>query len=205
MRVAICISGLVESKNENTNLQKNNRCAKRHFGEYDFYYSTYHSEKEKFEEAFPDEKCFYQDEPEITYHPYEIHPTFWESNRFLRTKEFIDRGGQKRIEWSSHHYKQILTHARLCDTIKDDYDVVVRLRYDSWISKYASMKSYVEKCLDSNVVYGFSATKHVNIDKISEFDSSPFGTHYQWIVDQCIIHPMNFLDLSRVEDRKSVV
>jgi len=199
MRVAVCISGLVQSNNKHTNLIKNNLCAKRHFGQYDFYYATYHTEKDKFESTFPNEKCLYLDEPEITYHPYELPHYYWEANRYESTRQWIMKGGPKRLEWSSHHYKQILTHARLCDTIKDSYDVVVRLRFDSWISRYANFEQYVKDSFDTNTVFGFSATKHLMIDKIREFDSSPFGSHYQWIVDQCIIHPVKYLNLSYVE------
>ena len=199
MRVAVCISGLVQSNNKHTNLIKNNLCAKKHFGQYDFYYSTYHSQREKFERFFLEDHCLYQEEAEITYHPYQIPPNLWESNRFAKTKAFIERGGRARIDYASHHYKQIISHARLCDSIKNDYDVIVRLRYDSWISRYAKFDEYVKECYNANMCFGFSATKHKNLDKCREFDSSPFGTHHQWIVDQCIIHPMKFINLSYVE------
>ena len=200
MRVAVCISGACVSKNPNTNLQKNLSRVKQFFPDYDYHCATGSSFQRTFENNFPEETAHYYPEPDIGYHPYfDIPPEHWESNRFAETKSFIQRGGMHRREWTSHHTKQHLIHAWLCDKIKDDYDVVVRARFDTWIYKDADFIPYVIDTYENNRINSFSATKQNYFDKLRQFDTNPAGRHHNWIVDQLIMHPMSFIDRAYVD------
>lgn len=200
MRVAVCISGVCASKNANTNLRKNNERLKQFFPNYDFHYATWSQYQETFEKNFPTESCEYYPEPIINYHPYfDIPNELWESNRFGETKAFIARGGLQRREWTSHHTKQHLIHAWLCDKIKSDYDVIIRARFDTWIYKSADFIPYVIDTYENNRINAFSATKQNYFDVLRQFDTNPGGRHFHWIVDQMIIHPASFINREYVE------
>jgi|SRR5210317_845479 len=199
MKVAVCISGLLNSHSKHTSVNNNLNCARKKFPDYNFHFATYPQFKEDFEEKFPGEVCHYFPEPKVTYHPYEIKKEHWVSNRFQEAKDFIFRGGGKRKDWSSHHVKQHLTHFRLCNIIKDDYDVIVRLRFDSWISRNADFIPYVIDTFENQRTNSFSATKKKKFDELNQFDSSPKGRHYNWMTDQMIIHPASFVNLNLVE------
>lgn len=199
MRVAVCISGVCASKNTSTNLIKNLKRVRRFFPDYDYHFATYDKYEDVFKKNFPDEICNYYPEPVVKYHPYEIPHNLWESDRFAETKDFINRGGLVRREWTAHHTKQLLIHSWLCDTIKDNYDVVVRARFDTWIYEHADFIPYVIDTYKNNRVNSFSATKQNHFDKINQFDTNPGGRHHNWMVDQLIIHPMSFMNREYVE------
>lgn len=199
MRVAVCISGVCASKNPSTNLKKNLERIRRFFPDYDYHFATYNQFENVFKKNFPEEFCHYFPEPVINYHPYEIPHNLWESDRFAETKAFINRGGLVRREWTAHHTKQHLIHAWLCDTIENNYDVVIRARFDTWIYEHADFIPYVIDTYKNNRVNSFSATKQNHFDKINQFDTNPGGRHHNWMVDQLIIHPMSFMNREYVE------
>lgn len=197
MKIAVLISGLCHSKHPSTSLKKNNERLREKFPTADFYYATYTQFEQTFKDNF-DEECLFLIEPIIHYHPYDIAEEHQESKRYKETQAYINRTNNK--EWSWHHTKQHLTHARLSDTIDTSkYDVIVRARFDTWIHKDADFTSYLEVTYNEGIVHGFAATKWKRgLSKLTQFDTSPFGRHYHWLTDQLIMYKPEQLDTSQV-------
>ena len=190
MKIAVCVSGAFKNGNSNTSIIRNNEIQKNKFPTADFYYATWDTYKNDFEKIFPDEKCEYFPEIEMIYHPYldipkadHISPFYQDTANFM----IKDKTG-KRLEWSSHHTKQILIHFWLADTIKDEYDVVVRTRFDGYIAKTADFLEYLEDTFKNHRANCFGATKKQKFEELNEFDSSFGKKHHMWILDQLIIH-----------------
>jgi hypothetical protein len=200
MKVAVCVSGAFRTGNPKGSLVRNNEIQKIKFPDADFYYATWEGYKDEFEKVFPNEKCEYFPEPTMHYHPYkDIDKKDHVSERYEATENWMKKGGEKRLEWSSHHTKQILIHAWLTNKIKDDYDIIIRTRFDVFISKNADFTEYLEDTYTNNTINCFGATKHKKFDSINEFDSSYGARHYQWLVDQLIIHTPDALSIDNVD------
>jgi len=200
MKVAVCISGQCVSNNPKTNLTHNNDIIKQHFPNLNFYYATWNSYKNEFEQEFPKYLCRYFEEPNINYHPYlDIPKDKHITKRYQSTLEFMkkDKTGN-RLKWSAHHTKQILIHHWLIKDLVDDYDVIVRARFDTFISKNANFDIFIEDTFDNNRVNGFGATKQKKFDILNEFDSSATGTHHYHILDQMIIHRTDMVNFDLV-------
>ena len=103
MRVAVLVSGRVNSAQGRTGLIRNNTRLKEKFPGADFYYGAWQSYKSEFDSVFPNETCEYFEEPVMHYHPYEI------SNKYHINKQFRDTAKwalkEERKEWTSHHTK----------------------------------------------------------------------------------------------------
>ncbi len=199
MKVAVCVSGQCVSNNKNTSILRNNSRLREHFVGADFYYATWDSFRNIFEQNFPDQQCFFFKEPEINYHPYAIPQKYWESDRYGKTKDFITAGGDKLWDWSRNHTKQLLIHAWLCKNLPHEYDVIVRTRFDVWIHKKADLMPFIVDTYRNNRINAITATKKKSFAELKAFDTSEGGTHREWLVDQLIIYPAKFLNLDYVD------
>jgi|Laugresbdmm110dd_1035094.scaffolds.fasta_scaffold09230_2 hypothetical protein len=199
MKVAVCISGQCVSNNQNTSILKNNNRLKEHFPECDFYYATWDSFKEIFQQNFPNQNCCFFHEPTINYHPYDIPKKYWESNRYASTRDFILAGGNKFWDWSKNHTKQLLIHAWLCKHFLHQYDVIVRTRFDVWISNNADFKTFLIDTYENNRINAITATKKRSFHKLKAFATNIGEAHHEWLVDQIIIHPASFLNPAYVD------
>lgn len=200
MRVAVCVSGQCVSKNPNTNIKDNISRLMDALPNADFYFASWVQYEKTFIDIFPDQHCFLFEEPSINYHPYDIPANKWVSNRFASAREFIKNGGEHSWEWSRHHTKQILIHSWLCEKLPNEYDVIVRTRFDVWVSYKANLLPYIEDTFYNNRVNAITATKRKGFNELRQFDASPGASHDQWLVDQMIIHPMKILDFTHVNE-----
>lgn len=139
MKVAICYSGLYREfpydwkKNHNvlTKLADN------------VYYSTWNNHPlPPIEEEI---KLF--DEPIIHYNPFRCKK-FIEKYPKIASAHFNNSGWNRLT-------KQILAHQFIIDTLPTSYDVIVRMRYDSWVGEFQDWKGFLQKCFDENVVISF--------------------------------------------------
>lgn len=201
MRIAVCVSGAFVTKKVGGNLERNNVIMKMMFPSADFYYATWSQYKDDFQKIFPKYSCVYYDEPKMHYHPYlDIIPDNFISAYYPETIEWVKKGGSKRIEWTSHHTKQVLAHAWLSDRVKHDYDIIVRIRHDAFIHKDANFTSYLEDTVTHQRANCFGATRAERFDKLIEVDMSVPSLHNTWIVDPIIIHPANAIDTNKVNE-----
>ncbi len=199
MRVAVCVSGAFNSVNGKDGIIKNNTIHKSLFPDADFYYATWDIFKLEFENVFPNEKCKYFSEVNMHYHPYvDIDKKDHCSTHYEKTTNWVKKGGKERIDWTSHHTKQILIHAWLIDEIKNNYDVIVRTRFDAYIFKEAKFSGYLEDTFKNNRANCFGATKQSKFDMLMEFDPVKHSRFNYWLLDQLIIHNSNVVDIEHV-------
>lgn len=192
MKVAVCVSGLLSGDF----IKRNNLVQKEKFANADFYYATWKRDESKFFKYFPSEECFFFDEPEMHYHPY--FPEGWSSEHFLETRNWVTR--TNRIEWSSHHTKQILIHAWLLNNIQKEYDIIVRTRFDAfiWRDKEANFIPFIEDSFDNNRANCFAVTQKPKFKDIYESDYIRTPKMRYWLLDQLIIHPRSIFDVDQV-------
>lgn len=192
MRIAVLVSGAFVTKRVDGNLVNNNLLLKSKFPTADFYYATWDRYKDQFETTFPNDKCIFFPEPELTYHPYlDIDPKHYISPRYKQTVDWVIKGGQNRITWTSHHVKQILIHSWLLNTIEQKYDVVVRVRFDTFIYKAADFSPYIKDTFVNHRANCFGATRPELFDILRHSDDPLYKI---WMLDQLIIHNPNVIN-----------
>lgn len=198
MRIAVLVSGAFITKRTNGNLVNNNLLLKSKFPIADFYYATWDQYKDQFEKLFPEDQCLFFPEPKLTYHPYlDINPKHYISPRYQQTVDWVIKGGKNRINWTSHHVKQILIHSWLLDTIKNKYDVIVRARFDTFIYAAADFSPYINDTFVNNRVNCFGATRPELFD-ILRINNDPL--YKTWMLDQLIIHNPNMINKDIVNE-----
>jgi hypothetical protein len=200
MKVAVCVSGAVRSQQGDAGLLRNYNRMKEKFKGADFYFATWNSFQSDFKRLFKEEKCFYFEEPKMHYHPYlDMQPEDYVSEYYKDTLDWIKKEGKQKIEWSSHHTKQILIHTWLLDKITEEYDVIVRTRYDAFISKKANFDDYIEDTFAKKRANAFATTRKEKFEDLYESDPKD-PKMKKWVLDQLIIHPKNFINKNVVED-----
>lgn len=205
MKVAVCISGALKSGNPKGQhsskrcLTNNNKIIRSKFPTADFYYATWDMYKDEFEKTFPDYLCNFFPEPQMHYHPYlDVDEKDYLSQAYKSIATgWARKGGQARTEWTSHHTKQILIHSWLISKIKDQYDIIVRARFDGFISKNADFTEYIKDTYNNKRANCFGTTKHDKFDNISPLTIHPDKANY-WMIDQLIIHPADAIDVNEV-------
>jgi hypothetical protein len=194
MKVAVCVSGLLSGNYIN----RNNRVLMEKFPTADFYYASWSTQKNKFTQHFPSKECFFFDEPVMHYHPYFIENCT--AQYYLETKNWIVK--QKKVDWSSHHTKQILIYAWLLDKIKEkNYDVIVRTRFDAfiWKDRVANFTPFVEDSFLNKRANGFAVTKKPSFKTLYESDYINTPKMKHWLLDQLIIHPTFMIDKTEID------
>ncbi len=195
MRVAVCVSGACSTGNPKGDLVRNNAIQKAKFPNADFYYATWDGFRPVFEKLFPHERCEYFPEVRMHYHPYtDIKPEDHTSRFYQSTADWINRGGDERLKWSAHHTKQILIHSWLTKKIEAGYDVIVRTRFDAFISKYANFTQHLADTNKHRRANCFAATKQNQFNQLHEFNVSPETQHGSTMLDQLIIYPAGAID-----------
>ena len=192
MKIAVCISGLVNGAFTKRNVE----VLKEKFVSADFYFATWEDQKTSFNSIFSNEKCFYFKPPEIHYHPYDAEN--FDSVHWRETKEWIKRCNKK--EWTKHHTKQHIIHAWLLDSIELEYDVIIRTRFDAfaWKSSIADFTRFVEDSFINKRSNCFAVTQKPKFKELYESDYGNNPKMKEWCLDQLIIHPRSAFDTKRV-------
>jgi len=201
IRVAVCMSGAYRTKLDGGSLLACNAIVKAKFPDADFYYATWEQFKPEFEKDFPLERCEYFDEPAMRYHPYlDIPLADHISERYQTTADFMNASGH-RIKWTSHHTKQILIHTWLSDKIKEQYDVIVRARFDQYLYEGADFTPYIKDTHENDRANCFLTTRPFRFPTLLEpKDQNAENTarNETWMFDSIIIHPANAIDADSV-------
>lgn len=195
MKVAVCISGIPESKYD---LQvRNNRVLKEKFPDADFYYATWKGHEELFYKHFPNDKCETFEEPVMLYHPY-MDITDFSSKDWEETKSWISK--TNRISWSRNHTKQIIIHSMLLYTLEEKYDIIVRTRFDAfvWDSPQVDFTPYVADSYENNRANCFAVTRKPKFKSLYESNYVADPKMRKWILDQLIIHPRSFFNHDQI-------
>jgi hypothetical protein len=200
MKIAVCISGAIRSNQGDAGLIRNYKRMKEKFPSADFYFATWNSFSSDFNRLFNSEKCFYFEEPKMHYHPYlDMKKENYASEYYKETLDWIVKEGKAKIEWSSHHTKQILIHAWLLDKITKEYDVIVRTRFDAFIFKNADFFPYLKDTVDYNRANAFATTRKEKFNELYDSDVNNEKMKY-WMLDQLIIHTPNAINKETVDE-----
>jgi len=139
MKVALCVSGQLRG-DWRKNLERLKEC----FPTADVFTATWGQN---------DSVTYSFEEPTIHYHPvldtepYQTHKAIEYKKRCATDDGLKDK--------TSHRTKQILAHDMMLDKIDNDYDIIVRTRFDCIISPEIDWNKYLEQSLEENCALGF--------------------------------------------------
>ena len=200
IKVAVVVTGLVRAKNLMGDVRRYNAIQKERFPNCDFFYTTWEDQRPVFEKNFPSEECFYYPQPEKAYHPYlDVKPEHYNEITELYGPRVTWAKGldTTRKTWTSHHAKQILNYAYMCRDMPQDYDVHIRIRFDSVINKFHQFDKYIKNAYNEGTVHGFAVTRK---NAFNEFYDSDTPKHKYYMLDQCIIHRRDVFDTQAAID-----
>lgn len=191
MKVAICISGMPRG-----NMTRNLALLKSKLP-YDVYLGSWTNHE------IPNNLLvngrYYYDAPNMHYHP--IVDTDPISPKLETIKDKMSKGIMKSdyYERTLHHTKQILIHSYLLKDIPDDYDMIIRSRYDTVISTKVDLHKYLYKSYDENIAIGFGTriSRHKNFNILKEIPkiypdgkNEKISNDWGWyLMDPLIMHP----------------
>lgn len=203
MKLAVCVSGICRGK-----VQRNLDNMKYHFPDADYFFATWKGkEKDALQHGIKDFYSFA--EPEMNYHPIKDvdgppAPKLMIQKKKCQTGEYGNQWQDK----TSHHTKQILIHDMLLNQIPKDYDMIVRIRFDTWLSRQVDFSEYLEKSYKKSIAVGFGTrtTRHKNMDQLAEVlkiypNYTDFSISQDWgwyLMDPMIFHPRSMWDSSLV-------
>ncbi len=208
MKIAILVNGQIRGK-----WKRNISRMQGRFPDADVFTSTWSG---KGNDKIVD---FVHDQPSIDYHPtLDTEPVpKWKSIQYKKNMQLgTDPLLRKQAQYRT---MQILGYDRLLNEISDEYDMCVRMRFDTYISLDPSIDwtSLIKRSYDENVAIGFGCrdsrwTHGVNklqelprfyppIDKSVKGDGiSNTNDWAYYIMDPLIIHPRKLWDSKRVWD-----
>lgn len=196
MRIALCYSGVARG-----NWLRNNTSVRYHFPKADVFYSTWRTAVAD----MPPVPYKTYGEPTMHYHPMkDVDPSLLtmklrENLKLLGGKQYYDR--------TLNHTKQILAHAyQLQDQVPPEYDMIIRLRYDTYLSPKVDFSKYVEKAYQENIAIGFGTrtSRHPNLHELKELprvepkDFSEIQDWHRYVMDPMILHPRKLFDTDMV-------
>ncbi|MGV7234725.1 MAG: hypothetical protein ACQ9ET_00560 [Nitrosomonadaceae bacterium] len=207
IKVAVCVSGAVthsldpcsSGTDHKRSFMNNYEILKNKFPTADFYYATWDTFEEQFKQAFPSISPTIFPEPEIPYHPYTgIKKEDHICTHFQGHVDWAIKGGETRLKWLSNATKQILIHTWLADTIRKDYDIIVRARFDGFISQQADFAPHIRDTFENHRVNGFTATRPSLFNVLRPIDRKSSARHNFWVMDNLIIHNADAINVDYV-------
>ena len=187
MKVALCISGGQRKGDvENETFMKRFCTA---FSNADFYYHTW-NETLLFEEP----NIITTPEPHLGYHSV-FHTDEYGGDYLDEKRQQVDKSHAKLNTGT----KQIIGHAILVQSLPDDYDIIIRTRWDCYVSTKYDWQTAIENCYNENKIYGYawrpknSKEFHNPYIMDKEFIRYPY-----MIADHVIIHRPSDIDPNSV-------
>jgi len=189
MKIALCISGLCDN-------DESEKFVERHKSI--FPHDTFTAAWDRDDLTMDVDYLF--DEPTIDYHPVtdviQLETTHTKlRNRGVR-KEIV---GEKWMDITRHWTKQILIHDYLLKRIPSDYDMIIRTRFDTIISKEINFVEFIESSYYENYAIGFN-TRYEKV-WLKHNELLEFVPHFNvgHVNDALILHPRNLWNSQLVE------
>jgi hypothetical protein len=197
MKVAVLYSGIPRG-----DFTRNLFSVKRHFPGADYFYSTWHDQVQVMPPRI-EYKSY--SEPKMHYH---CVSDVDESLLTMKLKSIksVLKTNSVLYERTKHHTKQILGHAYQLDDLDESYDMIVRIRYDCYLSPKVDIQSYLIKSYEENIAIGFGTrtTRHPNLHELKEIarvHPKTFTDIQDWsgyLMDPMILHPRKLFDTNLV-------
>ena len=208
MKIAICISGIARG-----NITRNIEHLKLAF-DGDLFFSTW-KEHENRMSSFYQSKLY--PEPEVHYNPWNECEQPCDIHRYLFYKREFDNVTplSKQPKWLNAT-KQIIAHAYQVEDLPAKYDMIVRVRWDTFVSKKTDFKNYIQDSYDNKRAIGFAIRgsrwpdvhKFFDIPHTYHADDGPstFGPNSPlssrdwqgYLNDNLILHPRELLDTQMI-------
>jgi len=158
-------------------------------------WSQDYEKRSKIVDSF-DAKVEIIDEYDIDYHPYEDN------------RDMVDTRNFKKKLWNPnptrhlHQTKQILNHNTLMKKYADDYDVIVRTRFDSITSPLQNFEPYLRECYENGTILTIQDMS--NVKKKRKFfkiynEHNPRQDQYMVFDGGLVIHPASWWNSTLVE------
>lgn len=196
MKIAVLYSGICRG-----NWLKNNGSVRFHFPDADYHFATWSSKPH----TMPAVQFKTQIEPEMHYHPLVDVPPEQLTPKLIQNKKLC--AGQAYYERTLHHTKQILAHGMQLAKLEEEYDLIVRVRYDTYLSPKVDFKPWMLKSVEENCAVGFGTRtqRHRELYKLEEVpklylegDNLKKNISQDWswyLVDPMIFHPPKLFDV----------
>ena len=200
MKIAICVTGICRG-----NVKKNMDIVRQKF-DGDFFYGTWNGREGDMKKVgikdfhtFPEPKMYYHPLADV---PEDIMPPVfktWELRKRMKTDLVL----RNKME---HYTKQILGHAHILEHVPEEYDMIVRVRYDTLISSKVDFTPWVEESYNENKAIGFGTrtSRHPFLHKLKKIphiwpnrNGPTPGVSNDWggyIMDPMILHPRALFD-----------
>jgi hypothetical protein len=196
MKVAVCVGGLTYQDSDNLMAELQAR-----FPNYSFFFGIWKGRENDLSKKLG---AYSFDEFEPTYHPYlDIDKKTWPPNIDHIVNVLNEKIARNDHTWSNkcyHQTKQIIMHSHMLDVIPEEYDMIIRTRYDIWLyDKTIPYEKFVEESFNLNKPIGFAR-------KMSS-QNGPYwsakGTHrnHWWegfLCDLILMHPKKLFKKEKV-------
>lgn len=221
MKVAICFSGVCE-----WSVDKNIERIQKKL-QFDCFYSTWKECESTFNEFLPNKTVVILPQPVMNYHPFidavptatSLLPEPFQSNlrRILKgpinkskqIRQQVESGKLDPNSWTATKYqngnKQILSHAYLVQSIPPEYDMIIRVRYDTVISTVVDFASWLDISFNTQSAVGFAimprgkVRRKYSLNKLVRASTSNEVLGQTFLMDHLIMHPRNIFDVERVK------
>lgn len=194
MKVAVCVSGIPRSGRPSRDISLNMVNVEKAFPNADVFFGTWESYVQRASALYPQRNILSMVEPVIDYHPYIDAPADVIHTEKLRKMIRQSHSNETLREQYSHQTKQIIAHANMVSSIPATYNVIVRVRYDTYVSVKADFTEFLNRCEKDGTTFGFAwMPGRSNFDEVYTIES---GSQYQerFLFDQLIIHRRDRFD-----------
>ena len=203
MKIAICISGIARGQ-----VKHNIGRMKEAFGDKaDIFTASWRGHKNDLTEQY---NAKYYDEPAIHYNPWKDCVTDNPHPKYKAYKQsFIDKTEISQHPKLLNATKQLIAHAYHLPDIPEEYDMIIRVRWDTVVSIKLDFTKYLEQSYNENIAVGFAIRggRHAKLDEFKNIDHVYVteDTDQMWSRDWCywlndnmIFHPRKLYDCNKV-------
>lgn len=186
MKVAVCVSGAITSRDPNLDFSSNMDRLSSFFPNADMFYATWTDEPTS---LLPDKELMLVEQPSNLYN------TFLDVPRDEVMSPHFDKSmaiNGKKLSRAMNATKQHWIHAKLLDSLPHEYDMIVRTRFDITVKSGADFSSYLAESYDNSIAIGFAGLK--NHDPVEMCKKRKPG----YIADMLIMHPRSLYDTQLV-------
>ena len=199
MQVALLISGIARQHTE-----RNIKAMLPHFGE-DCFFATWSSHTNEFSNLF---RTSTYEEPTIQYNPWTDTRCECASPKYHAYRKEFESGKYPKGHKLEHATKQLIGHALQLRDIPVEYDLIVRARWDTYVSSRVDFTKYLEEAYNDNKAIGFAIRggRHTDINTFKEYQGQYWTNEtpqsvsrdwMYWLNDNLIIHRRDAFDVDK--------
>lgn len=199
MKIAICISGIARA-----NSVRNVELVKKSF-DTDIFFATWDSCVNEHSSKFD---CSVYPEPKIKYNPWTDDNCICEHYKYRGYRNKFLAGEYSTNSKLMNATKQIIAHAYQLRDLPAEYDLIIRTRWDTYVSPNVDFIKYINESYQQNKAIGFAVRngRHENVHKFKEYDqvyvdqNTPPNISRDWawwLNDNLIIHPRSLFDCDK--------